>query len=483
MVTGGGPGVNGEPAARAEQGACYIPAMTRRLLVLDVVGLVPGTLGPRLAALGRAGWQRSLRPVFPAVTCTAQAAMLTGRLADAHGIVGNGWWFHELSEILFWRQSRHLVQSELVWETARRDRPGLRTAQLFWWFNMHCGAELAVTPRPEYPADGRKIPGVYTRPPELRGRLERRLGPFPLFRFWGPAADIESTRWITGCALEVLERDRPDLCLVYLPHLDYVLQRHGPDHPRVAEHVRQVDEQAGRLLDFAAADGLEVLVVSEYGIGTVSRVVYPNRALREAGLLEALWQASVGETLDAGASRAFAVCDHQVAHVHVADPADAPAVARLLGGLPGVARVLQGDARRAAGLDHPRAGTLVLEAAPDAWFAYNYWLDDARAPDFARTVDIHRKPGYDPAELLLDPALRWPRLRVARRLAARRLGFRNLLDVIPLDPAPIAGSHGHLPSGPGLWPLALGSPGVPEPRGEDLRALHGVMLRALGAGS
>jgi predicted AlkP superfamily pyrophosphatase or phosphodiesterase len=453
--------------------------MPRRLLVIDVAGLVEELLGPRLSALGRAGWQRPLRPVFPAVTCTAQASMLTGLLPDGHGIVGNGWYFHELSEVLFWRQSRHLVQAPTAWEQTRATRPGLRVAHLFWWFAMYCGADVAVTPRPEYPADGRKIPGIYTQPPALRARLEQRLGPFPLFKFWGPATGIESTRWITDCALDVLRADQPDLALVYLPHLDYVLQSHGPAHPLAREHALQLDEQAGRLLDEAARQGMDVLVVSEYGIGAVSRVVYPNRALREAGLLTALWQDSVGETLDAGASRAFAVCDHQAAHVYVADPADVLPVARLLGALPGVGRVLTGEARRAAGLDHPRAGQVVLEAAPDSWFAYNYWLDDARAPDFARTVDIHRKPGYDPAELLLDPALRAPKLRIARRLLARRLGFRNLLDVIPLDPSPIAGSHGHVPATPALWPVCLGGPGVPAPRGEDLRAVHGVLREAL----
>jgi predicted AlkP superfamily pyrophosphatase or phosphodiesterase len=460
---------------------CYDPAMSRRLLVLDVVGLVQDLLGPRLAALGRSGWQRPLRPVFPAVTCTAQASLLTGRLPDGHGIVGNGWYFHDLSEVLFWRQSARLLAGPRVWETARAARPGLRVAQLFWWFNMYSSADLSVTPRPEYPADGSKVPGIYTQPAELRARLEAALGPFPLFRFWGPAADLSSTRWIVDCALDVLQREQPDLALVYLPHLDYALQRHGPGHPLARQAAADVDEQAGRLLDAAASAGMDVLVVSEYGIGPVSRVVYPNRVLREAGWLTPLWQASVGETLDAGASRAFAVCDHQAAHVYVADPADVPAVARLLGSLPGVARVLSGEARRAAGLAHERAGQIVLEAAPDAWFAYNYWLDDARAPDFARTVDIHRKPGYDPAELLLDPALRFPRLRIARRLLARKLGFRNLLDVIPLDPTPIAGSHGHVPAAPTLWPLALGGPGVPEPRGEDLRAVHDVILGALAA--
>lgn len=450
-------------------------------MVLDVVGLVPSLLGPRLADLARRGWQRSLRPLLPAVTCTSQASMLTGLRPEGHGIVGNGWYFHDLSEVLFWRQSHRLVQAPTVWDEARAVRPDLRVAQLFWWFNMYSSADVAVTPRPEYPADGRKVPGIYTRPAGLRERLEERLGAFPLFRFWGPAADLTSSRWIAEASLDVLERDRPDLVLVYLPHLDYVLQSHGPAHPRAREESLAVDELAGRLVDAAHAQDMAVLIVSEYGIGPVSRVVHPNRALREAGLLTALWQASVGETLDAGASRAFAVCDHQVAHVYVADPADRPAVARLLRGLPGVGRVLADDARAEAGLDHPRAGDMVLEAQPDAWFAYPYWLDDARAPDFARTVDIHRKPGYDPAELLIDPALRAPRLRVARRLLARRLGFRNLLDVIPLDPSPIAGSHGHVPVDVALWPLVLGDASVPAPGADetDLRAVRGTILRTL----
>jgi len=457
-----------------------LPAMPGRLLLLDVVGLVPELLGPRLNALAQAGWQRSLQPSLPAVTCTSQATMLTGQLPERHGIVGNGWYFHDLSEVLFWRQSHHLLQAPMVWDTARAMRPDLRVAQMFWWFNMYSSAEVSVTPRPEYPADGRKIPGVYTRPPALRSRLEQRLGPFPLFRFWGPMADLTSTRWIVDATLDVLAQDVPDLVLAYLPHLDYVLQTHGPGHPRVAVEAAAVDAEAGRLVDAAVAAGYAVLVVSEYGIGPVCRVAYPNRVLREAGLLAALWQDSVGETLDAGASRAFAVCDHQVAHVYVADPADVPMVARLLADMPEVGRVLTGAARHAAGLDHARSGQVVLEARPDAWFAYPYWLDDRRAPDFARTVDIHRKPGYDPAELLLDPALRAPKLRIARRLLARKLGFRNLLDVIPLDPSPIAGSHGHVPGQRALWPLAIGSADVAEPpEGADLRAVHDLVLGAL----
>jgi predicted AlkP superfamily pyrophosphatase or phosphodiesterase len=451
------------------------------LLVLDVVGLVPSLVGPRLAALAESGWQSVLEPAFPAVTCTAQASMLTGRDPSQHGIVGNGWYFHDLSEVMFWRQSNRLVQAPPVWETVRASRPDLRVAQMFWWFNMYSSADMAVTPRPEYPADGRKIPGVYTTPADLRSRLEERLGPFPLFRFWGPATDISSTRWITDACLDVLQEDRPDILLGYLPHLDYVLQIQGPDGPDVAAHAAKVDAEAGRLIDAAEAAGMNILVVSEYGIGAVDQVVYPNRALREAGLLSVLWQSSVGETLDAGASRAFAVCDHQVAHVYVADPADLPRVRATIEGLDGVARVLEGASRAEAGLDHPRAGDLVAEATPNAWFAYPFWLDDQRAPDYARTVDIHRKPGYDPAELFLDPALRFPKLRIGQRLLARRLGFRNLLDVIPLDPSLVRGSHGHRPRDRSLWPVVMGSRGVVRPGGDSLRHtdVHKIILSTL----
>ena len=451
------------------------------LLVLDVVGLVPSLVGPRLSAFAESGWQSVLEPAFPAVTCTAQASMLTGRDPSQHGIVGNGWYFHDLSEVLFWRQSNRLVQAPPVWETVRASRPDLRVAQMFWWFNMYSSADMAVTPRPDYPADGSKIPGVYTTPADLRSRLEERLGPFPLFRFWGPATDISSTRWITDACLDVLQEDRPDILLGYLPHLDYVLQIQGPDGPDVAAHAAKVDAEAGRLIDAAEAAGMNILVVSEYGIGAVDQVVYPNRALRKAGLLSALWQSSVGETLDAGASRAFAVCDHQVAHVYVADPADLPRVRATIEGLDGVARVLEGASRAEAGLDHPRAGDLVAEATPNAWFAYPFWLDDQRAPDYARTVDIHRKPGYDPAELFLDPALRFPKLRIGRRLLARRLGFRNLLDVIPLDPSLVRGSHGHRPQDRSLWPVVMGSRGVARPGGDSLRHtdVHKIILSTL----
>jgi predicted AlkP superfamily pyrophosphatase or phosphodiesterase len=243
-----------------------------------------------------------------------------------------------------------------------------------------------------------------------------------------------------------MDKQRPDLTLVYLPHLDYPLQTLGPDHPGIAAEVRAVDALAGRLIDKARAHGNEVVVVSEYGIEPATGVVHVNRLLRQAGYLRV--QETLGfELLDAGASRAFAVADHQVAHVYVRDPADLQAVRQLLEKQPGIERVLGEDGKREVGLDHARSGELVLIAEPGHWFTYYYWLDDARAPDFARTVDIHRKPGYDPVELFFDPDRPLIKLHAAYTLAKKLAGFRYLMDVIPLKPELVRGTHGRVSTG------------------------------------
>jgi predicted AlkP superfamily pyrophosphatase or phosphodiesterase len=368
-----------------------------------------------------------------------QATAPPGSSRD-HGIVANGWYFHDLAEVWLWRQSNRLVAGEKVWDAARRRDPAFTCAKLFWWYNMHSTATWSVTPRPMYPADGRKIPDVYTQPAELRDELNARLGQFPLFKFWGPATDLTSSRWIADCARHVYETKRPTLTLVYLPHLDYNLQRLGPGHP-IAGDLRAVDALCGELIAAARRDGTRIVVLSEYGITPVNGAIHVNRVLREAGLIQIRTELGL-ELLDAGASEAFAVADHQVAHVYVRRPEQVQEVQRLLEGLPGVESVLGEEGKRAAGLDHPRSGELVLVARPDRWFTYYYWLDDARAPDFARTVDIHRKPGYDPVELFLDPALRVPQASVGWRLAKKALGFRYLMDVIPLDAGLVKGSHG-----------------------------------------
>ncbi|HMJ14372.1 MAG TPA: alkaline phosphatase family protein [Polyangiaceae bacterium] len=422
---------------------------TSPVVVILVVGLTPSMLGPNtphLTALAKDGFSAPLEPVLPAVTCSAQATLLTGELPRQHGIVANGWYFRELAEVLFWRQSNRLVTHEKVWEAARRARPGLTTAKLFWWYNMYSTAEFSITPRPIYPADGRKLPSVYSHPAELGQELQERLGTFPLFNFWGPNANLSSTEWIAKASLATFNEKRPDLTLIYLPHLDYCLQKYGPRDPRVQKEIHDVDRIAGELIEKTRARGAEVVVVSEYGIEQAEGAVRINQRLREAGLLAV--QETLGwELLDAGASRAFAVADHQLAHVYVRAPEDLSRVRELLTKEPGIERVLDEQGKRELGLDHPRSGELVALAEPGYWFAYYYWLDDARAPDFARTVDIHRKPGYDPVELFLDPDSRLVKARIAWTLAKKMAGFRYLMDVIPLKPELVRGTHGRVTVG------------------------------------
>lgn len=425
----------------------------RRTLVLDVVGLTPSLLqhAPHLAALAARGTMRPLATVTPAVTTTVQSTFVTGSLPRDHGVVANGWYYRDLAEVWLWRQSNRLVSGEKLWEAARRRDPRFTCAKLFWWYNMYSSADYTVTPRPMYPADGRKLPDIYTQPAELRDELQGALGQFPLFRFWGPTADIECTRWIGRSTLHVFERYQPTLTLAYLPHLDYNLQRFGPDFPGVERDVAAVDAVCGELIAAADRAGAEVVVLSEYGITPVSNPVHINRALRRAGWLRV--RDELGhEQLDAGASDAFAVADHQVAHVYVARPELVPEVDRLLRSLPGVERVLDEAGKRELGLDHPRSGELVAIAEANSWFTYYHFLDDDRAPDYARTVDIHRKPGYDPVELFVDPKLKAARLRIAARLAQKALGMRYLMDVISLDATLVRGSHGrptdHAEDGP-----------------------------------
>ena len=321
---------------------------------------------------------------------------------------------------------------------------------------MGASHDIGVTPRPIYKSDGRKLPDCYSQPPEIRDELTRELGAFPLFNFWGPATTIASSRWIADASLHVRRTRTPTLTLVYLPHLDYDLQRFGPDDPRIAKSLAEIDAVAGDLIADAERDGARVIVLSEYGISPVDTPIHINRALREAGLLSVRVEDG-GELLDVPQARAFAVADHQIAHVYVAEPGLIDEVKRIVAALPGVEQVLDRNEQRAIGLDHPNSGELVALARQNAWFTYYYWLDDRLAPDFARMVEIHRKPGYDPVELFLDPAIRSPKLAIGWRLARRALGFRTLMDVIPLDASFVKGSHGRVGDDEKAGPLFISS--------------------------
>ena len=431
----------------------------RKTVVINAVGLTPSLIGPatpRLRAFAERGALATVEHVLPAVTCSVQATYLTGTRPSDHGIVGNGWYFRDEGEVKFWRQSNQLIQRPSIWELARALDPTFTCANLFWWYNMYSSVDYAVTPRPMYPADGRKLPDIYAKPGDLRTWLQAELGQFPLFEFWGPNSSIRSSAWIAESAKLVDQRYDPTLTLIYLPHLDYCLQRFGPDVAKIEQELHELDAVCGGLLDYYTARGAQVIVLSEYGIGPVSRPIHLNRVLREHGLITV--REELGrELLDAGASAAFAVADHQVAHVYVNDPARLSQVRALLEATEGIAQVLDQVGKRTHHLDHPRSGDLVALAAPDAWFTYYYWLDDRRAPDYARTVDIHRKPGYDPVELFIDPAIRFPKAKVGVKLLKKKLGFRYLMDVIPLDAALVRGSHGRLTDDPREGPLVISS--------------------------
>ncbi|HEY1109827.1 MAG TPA: nucleotide pyrophosphatase/phosphodiesterase family protein [Opitutaceae bacterium] len=451
-----------------------------RTAILNVVGLTPRLIGehtPKLRAAAEKGGLIRVQPVLPAVTCTAQSTYLTGLPPAGHGAVANGWYDRTLAEHHFWKQSNHVVSGEKIWEALRRERPGFTCAKLFWWYNMYSSADWSITPRPMYPADGRKVFDVTSHPLSIRDEIKRELGPFPFPSFWGPAAGIASSEWIAKSAEWTERKHQPDLSLVYLPHLDYNLQRLGPDDPKLAPDLRDIDRVAGGLLDFYTQRGVKTLVLSEYGITKVTRSIALNRLFRAKGWLTVKEELGL-ELLDCGASRAFAIADHQIAHVYVNDASILHEVRALLESTDGVARVLDRAGQGTAGLDHSRSGDLVAFSTEDAWFTYYYWTDDAKAPDFARCVDIHRKYGYDPVELFVDPALSAPKLKIAWKLLKKKLGFRILMDVIPLDPSLVKGSHGTCPKDTGEWPVLIGTGSLPGDATIAATAVHGRLLAA-----
>ena len=442
-----------------------------RLAVLNIVGLSESLLGPHmpgLTAFAEKHSRQSYEPAFPAVTCTAQSSIVTGSPVAAHGIVGNGWYDRESAEVRFWKQSNHIVRGEKIWDTLRREIPGFTCAKLFWWYNMHSSADFSITPRPLYPADGRKVFDVHTQPMLMRDELKRDLGEFPFPAFWGPAAGIASSKWIAASAKWVEEKHSPTLSLVYLPHLDYPLQKDGPLAANIPAELGKIDRVATDLISFYESRGIRVLVLSEYGISPVTRPVHLNRLFRAKGWLS-LKNELGRETLDCGGCRAFAVADHQVAHVYVNDPAIRDEVRTLLEKTSGIGEVRVPADTWGPGTATERAGDFIAVAEPDAWFTYYFWNDDALAPDYARTIDIHRKPGYDPCELFIDPRIKLPKLQIAKFLLKKKLGLRGLLEVIPLDVTLVKGSHGSDRVPQNERPVLLGTP-FPVRGTEDVHA-------------
>jgi predicted AlkP superfamily pyrophosphatase or phosphodiesterase len=400
--------------------------MAEHVILLSVPGLRERDVAamPHLRELMAGGEIADLVPGFPCVTCPVQAAMTTGKRPDVHGVVANGFYWRDRRKVEMWTSPNECIERPQIWDLLSHHEAGLTSAV---WFPLHskgCEADYVCTPAPIHNPDGTESLWCYTRPIELYGTLRDQFGHFPLVNYWGPLTNVKSTAWILDSALYAATKWRPNFFYIYLPHLDYDAQRHGPDSPLAAQAVADLDRLLGRVVgqlrEAYDAQPL-VLVAGEYAIVPVKHATYPNRVLREAGLL-AVREEADGEHLDLAASKAWAMVDHQFSHVFVADgdAAVAARVADLFRNRPGIAEVLVGDQRARYHLDHPRSGEVVLISAPDSWQAYYWWFSDDRAPKFAHTVDIHRKPGYDPVELHFDFATK----------------------SIPLDATLVKGSHG-----------------------------------------
>jgi predicted AlkP superfamily pyrophosphatase or phosphodiesterase len=436
--------------------------MARTLFVL-VAGLDRRLVDrtPQLATLRRFAAQRVMRPVTPAVTSTMQATLTTGGTPAQHGIIANGLFAHNRPEIQrhldlssfaafrrnvsFWEQSNRLLELPRFWHQSRKT-----TTMLFWQNSMDGAADVVLTPKPTHSPDGKTLTACWSAPDDLYARLVEKLGPLPLHNYWGPFASGASSEWIVQAALAVWAEHPTDLTLLYVPHLDYALQRLGPAHEKIAREVQFVDALLAPLVERARADGAHVIIAGDYGMHDVTRAIMPNQALRQAGLLLTKPDAEGKLLVDYDASHAFAMVDHQIAHVYCPGPRQAAAT-RVIAELPGVARVLHTpEDLGALGLASPRSGAVVALAEPDAWFCHDWWTSDAEKPAWQFSVDIHRKPGYDPRELFGDPVKK----------------------CVAQNPELVKGSHGVVLDDPATWPVLLCdesiSPATPQLDATDI---------------
>jgi predicted AlkP superfamily pyrophosphatase or phosphodiesterase len=446
-----------------------------KTVVIDVVGLSSSLIGEYTPFIKDYISRKNIAPInpmLPAVTTAVQSTYLTGKWPSDHGIVGNGWYDKLECEIKFWKQSNKLVAGEKIWDKAREAEPGFTCSNMFWWYNMYSSADYSATPRPNYLADGRKIPDCYTQPAKLRDYLQKELGQFPLFQFWGPGANIKSTRWIADASMLTDERYNPTFTLIYLPHLDYCLQKFGPKVSDIFKELQEIDKVVEDLVNFYENKHAEIIILSEYGIGPVNEPIYLNRLFRENGLLQIREERGL-ELLDAGASKAFAVADHQIAHVYLNDPSVEEKIRSLLASLSGIAMVLDKKEQERYHIAHERSGDFVVVAEPNGWFTYYFWFDDKKAPDYARSVDIHKKPGFDPVEMFMTS-----KLRAGYKLLRKKSGLRYVMDVIPLDANLIKGSHGSPAVSPEYYPVLI-SDYAPESGSLIATDVHGVIWNTL----
>ncbi len=397
-------------------------------ILLDVVGLeqkhLDSGLVPNIAKITQSGEAAKLEPTFPAVTSTVQASILSGKYPREHGIIANGLYDRSTYSVTFWEQPSSLVRAQRLWDTIKQ-KNSKKTAVLFWQNTMYANSDIVVTPRPIH-LDDKLVMWCYSKPVGYYEKLKEKFGEFNLASYWGPLASSKSSEWIANAAEYTLQSERPNFLIVYIPHVDYSAQRFGKGATQVRDDLKKADEIVGRLMqkttDLGIQEETEFTIISEYAFNDVKGAVPLNLVLRDAGLLS-IRTIQEREYLDFEYSKAFAMVDHQVAHIYIKNGYEKETTVALEA-TDGVDRILDGKGKQELAVDHERSGELIAISARDRWFSYYWWYDESRAPDFARKVDIHRKPGYDPVELFIDQKTK----------------------SIPLDTSLVKGSHGRPPN-------------------------------------
>jgi len=403
--------------------------MAKHIIVIDIVGLerkhISENLTPNIFNISQTGETRNIETVFPAVTCTVQSSLLSGSYPEIHGIISNGLYNRQHYAVSFWEQSSNLVQADRIWDTVKLRGTGSKTAVLFWQNTMYSNADIVLTPRPLH-MDDRIIMWCYSKPPGLYEKLFQKIGKFDLSWYWGPLASKKSSEWIELATEFVLENEMPNFLFTYIPHLDYAFQRNGTSYKNIKDDLKFIDDLVGRLVKKATNIGIiedtQFIIFSEYGFTDVNSDISLNTIFRENELISVREIEEV-EYLDLEYSKAFAMVDHQVAHIYVKENY-ANSVKKILEGIKGVDMILDKESKQHLRINHPRSGDLIAVSNTDKWFSYYWWFDPSKSPSFAKKVDIHRKPGYDPVELFFDPSTK----------------------SIPLDGKLVKGSHGRLPS-------------------------------------
>jgi predicted AlkP superfamily pyrophosphatase or phosphodiesterase len=411
--------------------------MVKHVIVIDIVGLerkhISENITPNIFKISQTGETRDLETVFPAVTCTVQSSLLSGSYPEVHGIISNGLYDRQHYTVSFWEQSSNLVQADRVWDTIKMHGSVSKTAVLFWQNTIYSNADLVLTPRPLH-MDDRMIMWCYSKPPGFYEKLIEKIGKFDLTWYWGPLVSKKSSEWIEKATEFVLENEKPSILFTYIPHLDYSFQKNGTSYKVLKDDLKFVDDLVGRLVkkvsDMGMLEDTQFIIFSEYGFTDVNSDISLNSIFRENGLLE-VREIEQTEYLDLEYSKAFAMVDHQIAHIYVKEN-QTNQVRKILEGIKGVDMILDNNLKQKMRVNHPRSGDIIAVSTKDKWFSYYWWFDPDKAPSFAKKVDIHRKPGYDPVELFFDPNT----------------------NSIPLDGKLVRGSHGRIqPQGESATPV------------------------------